>query len=100
MKTKELREHAPLALALVALVVLIGVEPALANRLEQAAEKSRSMVLSIGQITSVIGIVVGGIFYSIGATGLGRNILTGGFIGAIATIGGPAIISFIRDAFA
>jgi hypothetical protein len=88
-----------LALVIVAGVVIFIIDPAIANRLEQAAEKGRSMIVSIGQVTSVVGIVVGGIFYSIGASNLGRTVLIGGFVGAIATIGAPAIISFIRDTF-
>lgn len=72
---------------------------ALASRLEEAAMRGQSIVVSIGQITAVIGIVLGGIAMSIGMANLGRMVLMSGVIGAAATFGGPAIIDMLKDVF-
>lgn len=73
--------------------------PALASRLEEAAQRGQSIVISIGQITAVIGIVLGGIALSIGMSGLGRMVLMSGVIGAAATFGGPALIDMLKEVF-
>lgn len=72
---------------------------AFANRLQEAAQRGQSIVISIGQITAVIGIVLGGIALSIGMAGLGRMVLMSGVIGAAATFGGPAIIDMMKEIF-
>lgn len=57
---------------------------AYASRLEEAAMRGQSIVISIGQVTAVIGIVMGGIALSIGLANLGKMILMSGVIGAAA----------------
>ena len=81
------------------LSLLVLTSPALASRLEEAAARGQSIVISIGQITAVIGIVLGGISLSIGFANVGKMILMSGIIGAAATFGGPAIIDVIREIF-
>lgn len=80
-------------------VLIIITNPALASRLEEAAVRGQSIVISIGQITAVIGIVLGGIALSIGMANVGRMILMSGIIGAAATFGGPAIIDVLKEIF-
>ena len=81
------------------LSLLIVTHPAFANRLEEAAQRGQSMVISIGQITAVIGIVLGGIAMSIGMANVGKMVLMSGMIGAAATFGGPAVIDLLREIF-
>jgi hypothetical protein len=73
--------------------------PSFANRLEEAAMRGQSIVISIGQITAVIGVVLGGIALSIGMANIGRMVLMSGMIGAAATFGGPAIIDVVKEIF-
>lgn len=80
-------------------VILVLSHPALANRLEEAAVRGQSIVISIGQVTAVIGIVLGGIALSIGMANVGRMVLMSGVVGAAATFGGPAIIDVVREIF-
>lgn len=70
-----------------------------ASRLEEAAQRGQSIVISIGQVTAVIGIVLGGIALSIGLANVGRMVLMSGIIGAAATFGGPAIIDVLKEIF-
>jgi len=81
------------------LVILILANPAFANRLEEAAMRGQSIVISIGQVTAVIGIVLGGIALSIGMANVGKMILMSGIIGAAATFGGPALIEVFKEIF-
>lgn len=81
-----------------ALIVFLS-HPAVASRLEEAAQRGQSIVISIGQVTAVIGIVLGGIAMSIGMANLGRMVLMSGVIGAAATFGGPAIIDMLKEVF-
>ncbi len=81
-----------------ALIIFLS-HPALASRLEEAAQRGQSIVISIGQVTAVIGIVLGGIAMSIGMANLGRMVLMSGVIGAAATFGGPAIIDMLKEIF-
>lgn len=81
------------------LIILLLTSPAFATRLEEAAQRGQNIVISIGQITAVIGIVLGGIALSIGMASVGRMILVSGVIGAAATFGGPAIIDLLREIF-
>jgi hypothetical protein len=83
---------------ILALFFLITQE-ASANRLADAASKGSSMVISIAQTTSGIGIALGAILLSLGMGQLGKNILTGGAIGAFVTFGGPAIVDFMKELF-
>jgi type IV secretory pathway VirB2 component (pilin) len=71
----------------------------LANRLQEAAQRGQGIVISIAQITAVIGIVLGGMALSIGMSGLGRMVLVSGIFGAAATFGGPAFIDLMKDVF-
>lgn len=80
-------------------MILILSHSALASRLEEAALRGQSIVISIGQVTAVIGIVLGGIALSIGMANVGRMILMSGIIGAAATFGGPAIIDVVKEIF-
>ena len=80
-------------------VLLVLTSPALANRLEEAASRGQSIVISIGQITAVIGIVLGGIAMSIGMANIGKMVLMSGVIGAAATFGGPAMIDVLKEIF-
>lgn len=82
-----------------ALIILVLANPAFANRLEEAAMRGQSIVVSIGQVTAVIGIVLGGIALSIGMANIGRMVLMSGLIGAAATFGGPAIIDVVKEIF-
>ncbi len=79
--------------------LLIISHPAFASRLEEAAMRGQSIVISIGQTTAVIGIVLGGIAMSVGMMNVGKMILVSGVIGAAATFGGPAIIDLMQDIF-
>lgn len=85
-------------LCLFAIIFIIS-NPAFANRLEEAAMRGQSIVISIGQITAVIGIVLGGIALSIGMANIGRMVLMSGIIGAAATFGGPALIDVAKEIF-
>ncbi|MFP5519669.1 MAG: hypothetical protein ACLGGX_07175 [Bdellovibrionia bacterium] len=80
-------------------IILVLSNPALANRLEEAAVRGQSIVISIGQVTAVIGIVLGGIALSIGMANVGRMVLMSGIIGAAATFGGPAVIDVVKEIF-
>jgi type IV secretory pathway VirB2 component (pilin) len=81
-------------------IVLLAISnPALASRLEEAAQRGQSIVISIGQITAVIGIVLGGIALSVGMANVGKMVLMSGVIGAAATFGGPAVIDMMREIF-
>lgn len=82
----------------VGLITLLS-NPVFASRLEEAASRGQSLVISIGQITAVIGIVIGGIAMSIGFSNAGKMLLMSGLIGAAATFGGPAIIDAAREIF-
>ncbi len=82
-----------------AAIILVLSNPAFANRLEEAAMRGQSVVISIGQITAVIGIVLGGIALSIGMANVGKMVLMSGIIGAAATFGGPAIIDVVKEIF-
>lgn len=82
-----------------AAIILVLSNPAFANRLEEAAMRGQNMVISIGQVTAVIGIVLGGIALSIGMANVGKMVLMSGIIGAAATFGGPAIIDVVKEIF-
>lgn len=84
---------------ILAYVTLLTASEAYANRLQDAAQRGQSVVISVGQITAVIGVVLGGIALSIGMANLGRMVLMSGVIGAAATFGGPAIIDMMKDIF-
>lgn len=84
--------------SLVALLFILS-NPAVASRLEDAAQRGQSIVTSVGQITAVIGIVLGGIAMSVGMAGLGRMVLVSGVIGAAATFGGPVVVDLMREIF-
>ncbi len=93
MKTSYLEHY------LISIALLILAHPALASRLEEAAVRGQSIVISIGQVTAVIGIVLGGIALSIGMANVGKMVLMSGVIGAAATFGGPAIIDVLKEIF-
>ena len=84
---------------ILSIALCLLTHPALANRLEEAAQRGQSLLISIGQITSVIGIVLGGIILSLGMASVGRMILMSGLMGACATFGGPALIEALRGIF-
>jgi len=83
----------------IAAILLVITHPAFANRLEEAAVRGQSIVISVGQITAVIGIVLGGIAMSIGMANIGKMVLMSGVIGAAATFGGPALIDVMKEIF-
>ncbi|HPI41810.1 MAG TPA: hypothetical protein PLJ21_13450 [Pseudobdellovibrionaceae bacterium] len=62
--------------------VSILSHPALANRLQAAAERGKVEVMLIAQTGSVIGIVAGGLLMSLGAGQLGKMVLVSGIVGA------------------
>lgn len=80
-------------------LIIFFSHPSVASRLEEAAQRGQSIVISVGQVTAVIGIVLGGIAMSIGMANLGRMVLMSGVIGAAATFGGPAIIDMLKEVF-
>ncbi len=82
---------------LLCLLLLILSHESFANRLEEAASRGQSIVISVGQITAVIGIILGGIFMSIGMANFGKMMLGSGAIGAAATFGGPVIIEVMKE---
>lgn len=84
---------------LLSALLLTLTHPAFATRLEEAAQRGQSIVISVGQITAVIGIVLGGIALSIGFSQAGKMLLISGLIGAAATFGGPAMIDLLREVF-
>lgn len=84
---------------ILSLSILLLTHPAFANRLEEAAVRGQSIVISIGQVTAVIGIVLGGIALSIGMANVGKMVLMSGIIGAAATFGGPAMIDVLKEIF-
>ena len=81
------------------LVFLLISDPALANRLHEAASRGSGMIMTIAQTTSGIGIAMGAILLSLGAGGIGRSVFFGGVLGTFATFGGPAIVDFLRSLF-
>ena len=80
-------------------LLLLASDAALASRLESAAKNAQSSVTTIAQITSGIGIALGGILMSVGWGNAGRTVLGGGLVGAFASFGGPAVIDFVRGLF-
>ena len=84
---------------IVLVLLLLASDAALASRLESAAKNAQSSILTIAQITSGIGIALGGILMSVGWGNAGRTVLGGGLVGAFASFGGPAIIDFVRGIF-
>jgi hypothetical protein len=84
---------------LIGLVALVAVDSALASRLEAAARNAQTSVIAIAQITSTIGIALGGALMSVGWSQAGRQVLGGGVVGAFASFGGPALIDFVRSVF-
>ena len=83
---------------ILSLVLLMGSE-AFANRLTDAASRGSDMVITLAQTTSGIGVALGAILLSMGIAQVGKNVLTGGVIGAFVTFGGPAIIDFVKGLF-
>ncbi len=81
------------------IILLLLTDQALASRLEAAAKNAQSSIIAIAQITSSIGIALGGILMSVGWSSAGRTILGGGVIGVFASFGGPALIDFVREIF-
>lgn len=78
---------------------MLLTDSALASRLESAAKNAQSSVITIAQVTSGIGIALGGILMSVGWSSAGRTILGGAVVGVFASFGGPALIDFIREIF-
>lgn len=81
------------------LLILIITNQAFASRLEEAAQRGQNIVISVGQITAVIGIILGGIAMSIGMANFGKMILMSGLIGSAATFGGPMFIDLMKEIF-
>lgn len=81
------------------LALVAMTQPAWASRLEEAAQRGQGIIISVGQITAVIGIVLGGIAMSIGMANLGRMVLMSGVIGAAATFGGPVVVDLMKEIF-
>lgn len=101
-KIKKIRKSSsfpPVIHILLGMAILAITHPSFANRLEEAAVRGQSIVISVGQITAVIGIVLGGIAMSLGMGGLGRMVLMSGTIGAAATFGGPVVIDVMKEIF-
>ena len=80
-------------------LLLLLTDQALASRLETAAKNAQSSVITIAQITSTIGIALGGILMSVGWGSVGKSVLGGAVIGVFASFGGPALIDFVREMF-
>lgn len=75
-------------------------DPCFANRLEDVANRSTHMLVTLGQATSIIGILIGGIAMTLGMVQTGRIILSSGLFGAVCVFGGPAILDFLKGIFA
>jgi small-conductance mechanosensitive channel len=84
---------------LTALLILVLSDPALANRLQSAAGKSTSTIVSIGQVIAPFGIVLGGVLMAAGAGQFGKMILAAAAMGAVAIFGGPAFIDLLQSIF-
>ena len=76
-----------------------GSEFASARDLVDAATTAQSIFNRIGIAAISIGITLGGILYASGAAFTGRMILMSGFIGALAVLGAPAVISLLTRIF-
>lgn len=95
-----IKQHPTLLIHLLIGVGILAVtHPSFANRLEEAAMRGQSIVISVGQITAVIGIVIGGICLSIGMANFGKMLLASGTIGAAATFGGPVVVDVLKEIF-
>lgn len=79
--------------------LLLASNQALADRLTSAAERGKSELLGIGEIVAQIAIVLGGLLMALGASQIGRMVITGGIIGACAIFGGPALVETLRSIF-
>ncbi len=80
-------------------VSILVAEPALANRLQEAAQTGSSTVMNIARALSVIGLAIGGGMMSVGWGQMGKQVLGGAVIGIFATFGGPAFIDMIKSIF-
>lgn len=81
------------------LTVLMVHFPVLANRLESVALKGQDVLLNVGQATSVIGILLGGVLLSLGSQVVGKTILLSGLFGAMTVFGGPALVEVLKGIF-
>lgn len=91
----------PLATAfiLTVLISLVFIDASLARDLVEAAQSAQSQFNKIGVAAISIGLTVGGILFAAGFPMQGRILLMSGFVGAIAVLGAPAIISLIGRIF-
>jgi len=83
------------------LVLIIMPEIVFAARdITGAADTAVATAKNIGRIISVLGVVVGGVFYNIpGLSEFGRTTMIGGLIGAGLSFGGPSIVELFRNIF-
>jgi hypothetical protein len=78
---------------------LLFIEFAQAARLESAASKSTTTIMSIGQIIAPFGIVLGGVLMAAGAGQFGKMVLGAAALGALAIFGGPAFVDLLQSVF-
>jgi len=86
-------------LLLAGLIILAG-EPAMARDLGAAARTYTSTIKTIGQVMSVAGVIAGGICMQIpGVAMFGRSVLSGGLIGGLCSFGAPAFAALLTTVF-
>lgn len=83
----------------IAVLSIFYPEIVMANKLEEAAEESKSIVVTVAQILAPIGVIGGGALMSIGNSNLGKRVLMGGVVGSALVYGGPSIIDLIKNIF-
>ena len=98
-KLKNLIFYVPLTLSIFfAFAILINAYAA--RDLTGPADTAVSTAKNIGRIISVLGVVVGGVFYNIpGLNQFGRTTMIGGLLGAGLSFGGPSLVELFRNIF-
>ena len=80
-------------------VLLFVVEPALANRLVDAAERGTSEINSIVRAGSSIGVLIGAGMMSFGMGPIGKSVLGGSLFGVLVSFAGRPMIELISGLF-
>lgn len=92
-------KHFTTVLFLTLFAVLIYSDVTLARDLVDAAQAAQTQFNKIGVAVISFGLTLGGILFAAGFPMQGRMLLMSGFIGALAVLGAPAIISLIGRIF-
>lgn len=88
--------------ALIAAIVFVAMHPncAFARDLEAAATTANTIVKRVAQISSVMGVVAGGLIMNIpGLHELGKRIAGSGLLGCVCSFGAPVFVSFMTSVF-